>query len=500
MPALVPVIARAQERAATGAEAARTIARLLRVARDTPPDLERDLTELAAIARELTDAVAASVTIVADDGAVELVVTRGQPTDAAALVAVAVPGELGTFEVWGALDADDEGVVAGLAELAATAVAHERVGQEARLALRWIAAAEEVDARLASGDVSDADLTAVVAQVVQLADAAFVGLVRAGATRFAAQAGPLSYNSTLERSPAFHALARDISENLAEHATGVSAPAIEERAGESIGGFGPTMVVPWGDADRAPDGAFLVARGTGAPDFSRAERELAERFVRSASTSWALLRARTDRERLALSDERDRIARDLHDHVIQSLFGVGLGLQSVLGATTGQTQARVSAQIDAIDAIIRQVRTTIFQLGEEPSRLAYSQKQRLNQLVRTALEGEAIDSSLEFAGPVDTLVDSELGDDVEAVLREALSNIVRHAHASRVDIAVVVADDEVRVLVTDNGRGVGRPTRRSGLDNLAARAASRGGRFAIAAKAPTGTTLDWSVPLTGGAA
>jgi signal transduction histidine kinase len=222
---------------------------------------------------------------------------------------------------------------------------------------------------------------------------------------------------------------------------------------------------------------------------------MAKRFARSVAIARELTASRNDRERVALTDERDRIARDLHDHVIQSLFAVGLGLQSVVGSATGQVAARISAQVDAIDVTIRQIRQTIFQLGSTPSAATYSQKQRLNQLVRTILEGEGIDSSLDFRGPVDTLIGSELGEEVSAVLREALSNVVRHAEASRVDISIAVSSTEVRVVVTDNGRGLGSLAHRSGLDNLEHRAETLGGRFAVAGRAPSGTTVDWAVPV-----
>jgi signal transduction histidine kinase len=220
-----------------------------------------------------------------------------------------------------------------------------------------------------------------------------------------------------------------------------------------------------------------------------------KRFARSVAIARELAMARNDREHVALTDERDRIARDLHDHVIQSLFAVGLGLQSVLGSATGHVAARISSQIDAIDVTIRQIRQTIFELSAAPNASAYSQKQRFNQLVRTILEGEGIDSSLDFRGPVDTLIGSELGEEVSAVLREALSNVVRHADASRVDITIAVSPTEVRVVVTDNGRGLGEVGRRSGLDNLEHRAAVRGGRFTTAGRAPSGTTVDWAVPV-----
>jgi signal transduction histidine kinase len=223
---------------------------------------------------------------------------------------------------------------------------------------------------------------------------------------------------------------------------------------------------------------------------------MAERFAASVALARELANARNDHERLALADERDRIARDLHDHVIQSLFAVGLGLQSVVGSSTGPVAARLASHVDTIDMTIRQIRQTIFHLSSPPSAATYSLKSRLNILVRETLQGEGIDSSLDFTGPIDTLVEEELSNEIAAVLREALSNVVRHANASRVDISVSVGAD-VRIVVTDNGRGLADDAHRSGLSNLEQRAKLRGGSFAVAGRAPSGTSLDWTVPAKG---
>jgi len=393
----------------------------------------------------------------------------------------------------GVFDETDQQVITTLAAMAGTAIANARLYEEARLAGRWVAASEEINRRLLSEELADSDLSFIAGLVIDLADAAFVGLVLPGDERFAVQYGALSYNATLDRDAAFQALPGAVNEVLASDGDPEAYRSLES-FGARITGFGPMLVFPWVETGTSPDGAFVVARGSGTHQFSAAERQMASRFVRSVSIARELAAARNDRERIALADERDRIARDLHDHVIQSLFAVGLSLQGLVSGAPAKTASRISAQIDAIDVTIRQIRQTIFQLNGPPT-LAHSQKQKLNQLVRTTLEGEGIDSSLDFSGPIDTLIDSELGDEVSAVLREALSNVVRHAEASRVDISVAVSATGVRVVVTDNGRGLGVLRHRSGLDNLAARAERRGGTFTVAAKAPAGTTLDWAVPV-----
>ena len=395
----------------------------------------------------------------------------------------------------GTFDETDEQIIQSLAAMAGTAIANARLYEDARLGQRWISASEEINQGLLSGRIADTDVSYISGIVVELSEAVFTGVVLPSTESFEFTSGPLAGDPELEADPAFAALADAVRNTVRIDASRVSLRAVELAASAEIAAFGPVMIVTWGEASGAPLGALVVARAPGGHPFSGGDRQMTERFSRSVSIARELATTRNDRERIALADERDRIARDLHDHVIQSLFAVGLGLQSVVGAAPGPVGARIAAQVDAIDVTIRQIRQTIFQLGSPSTASAYSQKQLLNHLVRTILEGEGIDSSLDFRGPVDTLIDSELGEEVSAVLREALSNVVRHAEASRVDISVAVSTTEVRVVVTDNGRGLGELAKRSGLDNLAARAAMRGGSFTIAARAPSGTTLDWAVPV-----
>ena len=395
----------------------------------------------------------------------------------------------------GQFDETDEQIILSLATMAGTAIANARLYEDARLGQRWISASEEINQGLLSGMIADTDVSFISSLVIELSEAVYAGVVMPGGSTFEFPAGPLVGDAELEANAAFGALPLAVSTTLRSDPSRLSLRTVELAASAEIEQFGPVMIVTWGEATSSPSGALLVARAPSGHPFSGGDRQMTERFARSVSIARELATARNDRERVALADERDRIARDLHDHVIQSLFAVGLGLQSVVGAAPGPVGARIAAQVDAIDVTIRQIRQTIFQLGSPSTASAYSQKQLLNQLVRTILEGEGIDSSLDFRGPVDTLIDSELGEEVSAVLREALSNVVRHAEASRVDISVAVSTTEVRVVVTDNGRGLGELARRSGLDNLATRAAVRGGSFTIAARAPSGTTLDWAVPV-----
>lgn len=357
----------------------------------------------------------------------------------------------------GPFDDIDEAIIVALAAMAGTAIANSRLYEQSQEDRRWLAASERLTQRLLSGEVGPDDLDAIAQTVRDLTDAPFVVVVDAG-----------------------------------DEGTDGAELALRQHADEAQ--LGPVLVVPvQGSADRAA-GGLAIARGPHGHPFTEADRETVTRFGRSVAIARELAQARIDEQWLALTDERDRIARDLHDHVIQSLFAVGLSLQSVVGDPSTPTGARIATQVDAIDSTIRQIRQAIYRLSTAPSASTYSLRARINTLVRETLEGETVDSRLEFSGPVDTLLNLGLADEVTAVMREALSNAVRHARATLIEASVAVRGAQVEVLVRDDGVGMPETQRRSGLANLAARAHERGGTFTIEPVSPHGTLVRWSVP------
>jgi signal transduction histidine kinase len=356
----------------------------------------------------------------------------------------------------GPFDDIDESIIAALAAMAGTAIANSRLYEQSQEDRRWLTASEQLTQNLLSGAIGADELPAIVDVVRQLSQAPHVVIVNA------------DHESTDARSE------------------------LTRLAGDS--GTGPVLVVPMeGSADRRSC-ELGIARGPHGHPFTDAERETITRFARSVAIARELAGARIDEQRMALADERDRIARDLHDHVIQSLFAVGLTLQSVVGDPSTPTGSRIAGQVDAIDSTIRQIRQAIYRLSTPASASVHSLRARINTLMRETLEGEELDSRLEFSGPVDTLVNTELGDEVAAVLREALSNCVRHAQAGLVEASVAVRGAEVVVTVRDDGVGMPDTDRRSGLANLAARARERGGEFNTENVSPHGTLVRWSVP------
>jgi PAS domain S-box-containing protein len=205
-----------------------------------------------------------------------------------------------------------------------------------------------------------------------------------------------------------------------------------------------------------------------------------------------LASVRSERDRLLISADRERIARDLHDLVIQRLFGAGLRLQGALGLIDNQPAvARVSSTIDDLDTTIKEIREAIFALESTPGT---GLKARVLEAVADATEGLGFKPTVFFRGLTDREIALPVQLEATAVLREALSNSARHAHAGRVEVHVTVGD-ELGVLVVDNGVGVGKPRRMSGIANARARAELLGGHLDLLPAEGGGTRFDWRVPI-----
>lgn len=197
--------------------------------------------------------------------------------------------------------------------------------------------------------------------------------------------------------------------------------------------------------------------------------------------------------RRAIAEDHDRIARDLHDNVIQHLFAVGLGLESVHSQLDNpQLSPQLSRAVDDIDEVIRTIRQTIYDLNRPAEEIGV--RARVVAIAGTMSSVLGFEPEVRFVGPLDA-VPFDAVDHVEAVVREALSNVARHAEATAAAIAVTVDDEAATVEVVDNGKGIDEgTTRRSGLANLADRALAMHGSFEFSARAPAGTVVRWSVP------
>lgn len=259
--------------------------------------------------------------------------------------------------------------------------------------------------------------------------------------------------------------------------------------------LGPAMAFPIRTANLA-QGVLVVARLRGARRFTSSDVDLAADFAGRASVAMELEAARADRQRMVVLEDRGRIARDLHDHVIQQLFGTGLELQSISGSLPmGPASDRILQSVANLDASISQIRTIIFALSAHRDESRPSARHAILDLaneVASALEGTP---TVSFSGPVDLIVTADLADDVLAVAREALVNIVKHAKATHASVVLNVRGGEVSLEITDDGRGMTKTGRRSGIANLEERATRRGGTFALDSDS-TGTRLLWQVPYS----
>ena len=255
---------------------------------------------------------------------------------------------------------------------------------------------------------------------------------------------------------------------------------------------GTVVMVPL-RAQIARGGVLLVVLEGGRPGLEVEEVDLLASLADQASLALDRAEAIADREELALVADRDRIARDLHDLVIQRLFATGLQLQGARRiAVSDDVRQRLDSAVVDLDTTIRDIRSTIFELQRVGER---SLRADLRDLAKEYVPVLGFTPLVRTTGPVDTAVGDELGAQLLAVLREALSNAARHAEASAAVVEVEVTQDRVVLRVTDNGKGIPGERRESGLRNVRRRAADHGGTVRLLREEPHGTRLEWSAPL-----
>jgi signal transduction histidine kinase len=224
------------------------------------------------------------------------------------------------------------------------------------------------------------------------------------------------------------------------------------------------------------------------------DRELLISLADHAALALDRAQAVGEREELAVISDRERIARDLHDVVIQRLFAIGMQLQAVAVRGIGDpVRERLDQAVQDLDGTIRDVRATIFELQTHG---ADSLRGDVRALVRDYAQVLGFNPTVRTHGPVDTAVSTTLREQLLPVLREALSNAVRHAHATQLEVVLVVDGAELGLLVTDNGTGISDGAVESGLDNARQRARALGGRLDLVNVEPHGLRFDWRVPLT----
>ncbi|TMR90699.1 GAF domain-containing protein [Nonomuraea basaltis] len=399
----------------------------------------------------------------------------------------------------GEFDEEDEAVVVALATAAGVAVENARLYEESRRRETWLQASSEITTSLLSGAGSHEVLTTMAARARQMCDADLVQVLLPDPS------GQALTVDVAEGEGADELLATrfEVSATLASEALIHGEPRSEwDRPSAAYPdsplrrlGYGPGLMVPLGKAPRVR-GVLALAKRSGRLPFSGADQQMLESFADQAAVALELAEARRDAERLGLLEDRDRIAKDLHDVVIQRLFATAMTLMSTVRLVERPEAAkRLQHSIDELDETIRQIRSSIFALQTPREDTAPSLRTQIVDLVEGAGAHLGFMPGLRMEGQIDTLVPETVAEHLLAVLREALSNVVRHSRATRAEVAVEVADDRLALVVTDNGVGLGEKGRRSGLRNFEERAARLGGAAELDVPEKGGTRLRWHVPL-----
>jgi signal transduction histidine kinase len=390
-------------------------------------------------------------------------------------------------------DDDDESVVSALATAAGVAIENARLYQEARRRERWLQASAEVSTALLSGTDPDDVLHLVVRRAREICDADLATVALADeAERLRVRAADGRHAEELEGVEV--PLDQAVAGRVFRSGTSLALLHAGEAAGASgAGPFGPVLIVPLGVGEGAR-GVLTVANMPGNAAFAEPLQRLLETFAAQAVIALELAERRRDAERLVVLEDRDRIAKDLHDTVIQRLFAIAMTLMSAIKITQKPDVAvRVQRAVDDLDDTIRQIRSTVFALQISPDD-EETLRSRLHGVIDGAAEGLGFAPAVRLDGLLNIVVDAETADHLVAVLREALSNVTRHAHATQVDVTVTAGAD-LLLRVADDGVGIPANGRRSGLTNMAARADGLGGTFAVHPGERGGTVLEWRVPL-----
>ena len=239
---------------------------------------------------------------------------------------------------------------------------------------------------------------------------------------------------------------------------------------------------------------YLTNKKTAA-EFSEDDEELVLALAMAAGIAIENARLHGLVRDRALTEDRDRIARDLHDSVIQRLFAIGLSLQGTARLVERpEAVMRIGEAIDKLDETIRQLRKAIFDIELTINKEGLHPK--VLDLVHELRPVLGLHPQVSFSGPVDKVVTGQLSEEVLAVLREALTNVGKHARANQV-VITIAAGDELRLVVADDGDGIGDAPAGHGLKNLRQRAERLGGSVELGRSREGGTRLTWHVPLDG---
>lgn len=392
---------------------------------------------------------------------------------------------------------DDEVLAQALAAAAGIAIDNARLYEQSRARQSWIEATRDIATQLLSGTDPADVFRRVAAEALKLTGA-----------ELAAVAVPV--DADIEQADLDELIVIEVA-GVADGAATATLPvsgttvgtvfrqrkpyrgtAIDAGLGGLLNDAGPALVVPLRATDTVA-GVVVAVRRRGAQPFTEEQLDMMSGFSDQAALAWQLASSQRRMRELDILSDRDRIARDLHDHVIQRLFAIGLAVQGTIPRTRSpEAQQRLTGTVDDLQAVIQEIRTAIFDLhGGSPGTTRL--RQRLDEAV-AQFAGPDVRTTMQIVGPL-SVVESPLADHAEAVVREAVSNAIRHGAATELTVRVQV-DDDLAIEVTDNGGGIGAgDVTASGLTNLRRRAEDSGGTFSIVTPAMGGTVLRWTAPL-----
>ncbi|WP_107655304.1 sensor histidine kinase [Nocardia suismassiliense] len=376
------------------------------------------------------------------------------------------------------------------------AVDHARLYEWARTRQAWIEATRDIATEFLAGTESQRVLAQVVEHARTLTESAqaILAVVEPGIPPEEATELVVAQWSRAAAPDAEHIVRLTdtaTGKAFAERTTVHLADAQGIDLGVPVGAAGPALILPLHTAGVVL-GVLIVVRAAEAAPYSEELVALTAAFTDQAALAMQLAEAQRRARELDVLADRDRIARDLHDHVIQRVFAVGLGLQGLAARVDDpQVRQRLSDEIDRLQEIVHEIRTTIFDLH---GGTGASLRRRLEDAIRQQTAATAIRARLRVDGPL-SVVGSALAEHAEAVVRESVSNAVRHSGGDVVTIEITVGD-ELTILVQDNGSGVPDDVTASGLANLAQRAGESDGRCSVERAADGGTRVHWSAPLS----
>jgi signal transduction histidine kinase len=399
----------------------------------------------------------------------------------------------------GQFDTEDEAVLIALAAAAGVAIENARLYEEARRQQRWLSATAEVTRHLLSGaelgdalamitekalEMTGADLVTLALPVAEGRQVRVEHAVGEGANEALGLLLPMKDSATeIVITTGERLMVPDFTND--ERASPV--------AGERLR-IGPMLIVPLG-APGQVRGVLWAGRRPGSMPLSQAASDMLVTFAAQAAIALELAEHRRQAEQMAVFEDRDRIAKDLHDLVIQRLYATGMSLQGTTSQITNPDVAdRISRSVDALDDTIREIRSAIFALQTPPDARQVSVRARILYVAQEMAAALGYAPSLQLDGTIDTLVPEQIAEHLLTALRESLSNAARHSGATSVAVTVHVGDD-LTLTVRDNGVGITPGGRRSGLRNLEQRAAGLDGSLVIKPIDSGGTELVWRVPL-----